>query len=160
MNKRTLIIMGSIVILASLFLLSQPRSLREHREERVQIQKNTAPTISFGDTHISLIGIQDTPEKRMQGLSGRPALGAYEGMLFIFPEEGIYSFWMKDMLFPIDIIWLSSNLSVVHIAKHVNPASYPDLFTPPSAAQYVLEVPAGFADKHAIDLGSHALRSY
>ena len=95
----------------------------------------------------------DTPELRTQGLSGHPGLGVSEGMLFIFPEEARHSFWMKDMLFSIDIIWISSEGRVVAIEKHASPDSFPRSFTPNTPAQYVLEVAAGFSDAHGISEG-------
>lgn len=74
-------------------------------------------------------------------------------MLFVFPKDGTYSFWMKDMLFAIDIIWLDANARVVFAAEHVVPESYPAIFTPHTAARYVLELPAGFVAEHHIGVG-------
>lgn len=91
-----------------------------------------------------------TSEAHAQGLSGRERLEQGEGMLFIFAEEGLYSFWMKDMLFPIDIIWISAEKKVVHIEEHIVPETYPSSFESPVAASYVLEVPAGFVRTHNI----------
>ena len=60
--------------------------------------------------------VADTPEARQQGLSGRAGLGESEGMLFVFPKDGEYAFWMKDMRFSIDILWLSGNGTIVYMA--------------------------------------------
>lgn len=103
------------------------------------------------------VDIADTPALREKGLSGRVALAAGEGMLFVFPEEGLHSFWMKDMHFPIDIIWLDVSGKVVHIAPNVPPESYPTTFLPENPARFVLEVPAGFAAAHSIGVGSRAV---
>ena len=56
-----------------------------------------------------------TAAEQMQGLSGRTELKENEGMLFIFPQSGNYPFWMKDMNFPIDMIWLGEDLKVIYI---------------------------------------------
>ena len=119
----------------------------------VYVASSDDPRAIVGDTPVSIL-LADTPEKRTQGLSGRKSLGADQGMLFVFPEEGIYSFWMKDMRFSIDILWLSSSGEVVHIVESVTPESYPASFTPGKAALYVLELPAGFARVHGVTLGS------
>jgi hypothetical protein len=97
-----------------------------------------------------------TPERMRRGLSGQKALGANEGMLFVYPQPGTYSFWMKDMLFPIDIIWIRDN-TVVAIDKDVPvPAAgqEPKLYAPPVPINRVLEVNAGFAKKHHIKAGN------
>ncbi len=100
------------------------------------------------------VSVVDTPAERMQGLSGRDGLRPNEGMLFIFPEDEIYSFWMKDMRFPIDIIWLSAEGEVVGATVHVGPETYPETFSSPEPVRLVLEVPAGFVAAHGISLSS------
>lgn len=86
------------------------------------------------------VKIAETPSDRARGLSGREKLNADEGMLFIFPEDGIYPFWMKDMRFAIDIIWIDASWNVVAITKNARPESFPALFTTPSKIRYVLEI--------------------
>jgi uncharacterized membrane protein (UPF0127 family) len=88
-----------------------------------------------------------TPQAREQGLMGRDGLEPGSGMLFIFDAPGRYSFWMKNMKFPIDILWLDSDRKLVHIAESVPPCqSEPcPVYTPLSDARYVLEIPAGEA---------------
>ncbi len=99
------------------------------------------------------VSVADTEETRRQGLSGHPGLAADEGMLFVFPKDGEYAFWMKDMRFSIDILWLSSNGSIVYMAQNVSPDTYPHDFVPAKSARYVLELPAGYAVAHGIVLG-------
>lgn len=83
-----------------------------------------------------------TPEERAQGLMFREFLELNKGMLFIFPREEKYSFWMKNTLIPLDIIWISKDLEIVYIEKNVLPCieeiceSYP----PNEKALYVLEI--------------------
>ncbi len=90
------------------------------------------------------VEVADTPAKRIQGLSGRDGLGVNEGMLFTFDEPGAHGFWMKDMKFPIDIIWIS-NSEVIYVLNNLNPDSYPTIFSPPKPVNQVLEVKAGTA---------------
>jgi len=92
-------------------------------------------------------------ERRIQGLSGHPGLASDEGMLFFFDYSGKPGFWMKDMLFPIDIIWISDEWKIVDITKNISSDTYPQTFAPKSDARYVLEVRAGFADAHMLKIG-------
>ena len=78
-------------------------------------------------------------------------------MLFSFPKDGRYGFWMKDTLVPLDIFWLDEQGRVVSIAEQVAPATYPDVFYPSAPARYVLETAAGFAQAHAIKTGTPLL---
>ena len=85
-------------------------------------------------------------------------LSEKEGMLFVYESEGIYKFWMKNVFFPIDIIWIDSNLSVVYIKKNVPPCSKVQCqtYTPPVTSKYVLEVMANFTEKYEIKVGNQA----
>ncbi|HXK31556.1 MAG TPA: DUF192 domain-containing protein, partial [Candidatus Paceibacterota bacterium] len=76
------------------------------------------------------------------------------GMLFVFDTEGEWGICMKDMNFPIDIIWVGQDGTVVTVAKDVSPDTYPQAFYPSVPARFVLEVPAGFVAAHDIDEGS------
>lgn len=94
-----------------------------------------------------------TREEQTHGLSGRTTLSENRGMLFLYDKPGLYSFWMKDMRFPVDIIWIDSDQRIIDISKNALPESYPNTFQPREPAQYVLEVNAGFAEKYDINLG-------
>ncbi|MDD5347336.1 MAG: DUF192 domain-containing protein [Candidatus Omnitrophica bacterium] len=100
----------------------------------------------------------DTPELRARGLMFRDSLGKDEGMLFVFDEEAIYGFWMKNMKIPLDMIWLDGNKRVVDIKTRVPACSTVPCpsYIPRSPALYVLEVNAGFVDSHRIRIGDTA----
>lgn len=108
--------------------------------------------VILGDIEVA-VAIADTPELRDKGLSKREKLGVNEGMFFIFENPQQYGFWMKDMNFPIDIIWFDENQRIVYAKQDAEPSSYPEIFTPSASAQYVLEVPAGFFAFHRLKLG-------
>ena len=104
------------------------------------------------------VEIADSDQKRTQGLSNRERLDENSGMLFIFNPKSLASFWMKDMKFAIDIIWIKDNL-IIKIDKNV-PAPSPNTstlnpkhYSPPSEINYVLEVNAGFSDRNNIGVG-------
>lgn len=103
------------------------------------------------------VEVADTEDKREQGLSGRAGLQEGSGMLFVFDVPGKYGFWMKDMNFPIDIIFIDASGTVVSVVRDASPESYhlqpPQVFYPDLPAQYVLEVPAGFVASRAIGVG-------
>ena len=98
--------------------------------------------------------IADTNERRMLGLSHRESLGKTQGMFFVFDEPGTHGIWMKDMKFPIDIIWLDDSLRVIYIKEDVSPDTFPTVFEPESETSFVLETNAGFVKKNNITLGS------
>jgi hypothetical protein len=100
-----------------------------------------------------VLEVADTEALQSKGLSGRTALQEGEGMLFVFPEDGQHGFWMKDMQFSIDIVWLDSSYRVVDVKKDATPVSYPEIFTPASPARYVVEIPAGFFNEHHLKTG-------
>lgn len=91
------------------------------------------------------IEIADDPAERARGLSGRTGLTDSYGMLFLFPEADRHGFWMKDMLVPIDIVWLDAEGVIVGIEESVSPDTYPEAFLPPSPVMQVLEVRAGLS---------------
>jgi len=118
--------------------------------------------ISIGDTVIS-VEVADTANLREQGLSGRENIcgtrlrqgcGEARGMLFVFDTDGLWNIWMKDMRFPIDIVWADVSGMVITIASNVAPDTYPKSFYPSAPARYVIELPAGFAAAHGIVEGS------
>jgi uncharacterized membrane protein (UPF0127 family) len=97
--------------------------------------------------------VADTPALQRLGLGGRAGLATDQGMFFAFPTDQKYSFWMKDMRFSIDMIWISADGHIVHIAPSVSPDTYPTSFAPPSPARYVLEMTAGYAQAHHFKVG-------
>jgi uncharacterized membrane protein (UPF0127 family) len=90
-----------------------------------------------------------TPEQQAMGLMNRTHLDADKGMLFIFSQDGIYPFWMKNTLIPLDMIWMGSGGRVVFIAKDEQPCGPLECpaINPEVPARYVLEVNAGAAER-------------
>ena len=88
-----------------------------------------------------------TSELIAKGLAVKNQLKENEAMLFVFEDSAQHSFWMKDMKFPIDIIWLDSNDKVVHIEQNLQPCISVFIcagYSPNTDSQYVLETVAGF----------------
>jgi len=99
--------------------------------------------------------VVESQSDRALGLSIYDELESDRGMLFIFSKKDKHGFWMKDMKFPIDIIWLDETKRIVWIEQKVQPASYPKVFTPPSQALYVIETVEGYTDYHRISVGDY-----
>ena len=103
--------------------------------------------ISSGSVDIP-VTIADTTLELEQGLSGTVSLPPNAGKLFVFNTPGKYGFWMKDMKYSLDILWLDSSFRILSITDNISPESYPTVFYPPKSVQYVLEVNAGFSTEH------------
>ncbi len=142
-----LIIIGAGIFLAVKDVAQNNRlDLRNTGAEKIQKAK-----IGNG---IFNLRIADTELLRERGLSGTESLDADEGMLFRFPNDGLQSIWMKEMKFPIDIIWLSSDFFVIDLLQNVLPSSFPEIFSPKSPARFVVELPAGSTAAFGINTGS------
>lgn len=119
--------------------------------------KNNTVNNPNGTVHIKgaelLVEVADEDSERARGLSGREKLIQNTGMLFIFQEPTVPHFWMKDMHFPIDIIWIGSDKQVIGIEHSVTPTTFPQTFSPPEPILYVLEANAGWAQKNNIIIG-------
>ncbi|MBI4092025.1 MAG: DUF192 domain-containing protein [Candidatus Levybacteria bacterium] len=108
-----------------------------------------------GDKKINLI-LAKSDKDRVKGLSGRNNLAEDQGMLFIFEKKGKYGFWMRDMKFPLDIIYIDDN-TVVYLVENVPAgAQAPNLtiYVPDTDANRVLELNAGGAKKYGIKKGT------
>ena len=100
------------------------------------------------------VWVAQTDAERTKGLSGVRKLSPNGGLLMDFKRDGSWGIWMKDMLIPLDIIWIDSNKQVIYIVKNVPPEQSTDsVMRPKNAARYVLELPAGSVDKSAIKTG-------
>lgn len=99
------------------------------------------------------VELANTPQKRMIGLSGKESLAKNSGMLFEFEKNDRHGFWMKDMNFAIDIIWINESKEIIYIQENAKPESYPEVFLPPTPNRYVLEVKAGFAEEQGVKIG-------
>ncbi len=156
MNTRIKIVLGIVIALVAIGVLV--RFQGSGSEAHTPIEQNLGAdqtAVTLGDATV-IADVAATADTRAQGLSGRSSLAEGEGMLFVFDEDDRHSFWMKDMLITIDMIWLSKDKQVVHIVPNAKPDSYPASYAPYDNARYVLEVPAGWKARHGVTLGSIA----
>ncbi len=102
------------------------------------------------------VQIADTEPRRVRGLMFQDQLPFDQGMIFVFDKPGLYSLWMLNMQFPLDMIWFDQDGKVIHIEKNVPPCKAAlEIATcqsviPDGEAVYVLEVTSGFIDQNKI----------
>lgn len=115
------------------------------------------PRICFKDSCYQ-VDVMDTLETRERGLMFREGLPPGRGMFFVFDRSGEYAFWMKNMTFPIDILWLNEDRVIVHIEENVPPCTQDPcaVYVPHARARYVLEIPAGDSRRQGISMGETA----
>jgi uncharacterized membrane protein (UPF0127 family) len=121
------------------------------------IPDDTLTKITVKDKEIK-VEIMDTPALRAQGLSGKESLPQDQGMLFIFDNYSTPGFWMKEMNFPIDIIWIKDD-KILDITKNIPPPATPTStlpsYFPQSQINYVLEVNANWTNQNNIQIGDN-----
>ena len=133
-----------------------PREVLEVATDNNTIEKiiEKKPIVKIGYIEIP-VEVVRTDEAIRKGLSGRSYLPANMGMLFVFNEPDIYHFWMPDMHFSIDIIWIEND-KIVAIHKDVSPQfdpKNPRFYSPPKPVSYVLELNAGFTENNSLSVG-------
>ncbi|MBX4187538.1 MAG: DUF192 domain-containing protein [Candidatus Doudnabacteria bacterium] len=127
------------------------------------VSKPAEEKIPYTDGQINMAGrsisfeLADTVAAKARGLSGRAAIEENQGMLFMFPAADFPVFWMKDMNFPIDIIWIKAD-EIVDISLEAQPEPGVDdnnlkTFTPKIPADRVLEVKSGWATRNNLKTG-------
>lgn len=122
----------------------------------IYLLNNKSNKVCFNDNCFS-VRLVETPGAQNQGLMFEEKLGPDEGMLFIFETEGEYSFWMKNTLIPLDIIWINENMEVVFMERNTQPCRKNcQVFSPEVQSKYVLELNAGIAEKTGINIGNKA----
>lgn len=144
-----IIIISIVAVLVTAFFL-----LKEDADQEVRVvSTNEKLTTLYVRDIPLLVEIADTNSLRQTGLSGKLLLERGEGMFFIFDTNDVHGFWMKDMLFDIDIIWIDSSFNIVDVKENVMPESFPQVFKPRGISRYVLEVNAGFVEEYNIKIG-------
>ena len=148
MNLRKTIFISINVSLCIIKLFTFNQSFAEEI-----VYSHAIVTTSTGE--VIPVEVADTLKKRSLGLGKRTSLKKGWGMLFVFEEKKTHRFWMKDMQFPLDIIWLD-NHRIVHIIHNAKPANFrdkPEVMTSLVPVNFVLEIAAGRATKLGLKTG-------
>jgi uncharacterized membrane protein (UPF0127 family) len=165
MNRNLIILFAVITLVIGLGLILG--KLNTNREFRIQKfdESTTEETskilnsknIKIGDKNYEIF-VTETLEDKRQGLSIFEEINENQGMLFEFPEENYHSFWMKDMKFDIDIIFLDKDKKVIQIFENVQKDSYVNeknykSYMPKLKSKYVIEIRSGESKKNRIKPG-------
>ncbi len=144
-------LLASVIIVLVLLILALPLLKPKYEGKTVEFLTGKG-NVSFG------VEVADTPVKRTIGLMNRSALNEKVGMLFIFDTEQIVSFWMKNTLIPLDMIFISAGKKIVHIERNTQPCKILDCQTYSSEkpAKYVVEISGGLTEKLGIKEGDKA----
>lgn len=137
------------VIVGIVGLISIPS---ESKLESVEFPRGT---IMVDDVPLE-VQIADTEPRRVRGLMFQDQLSYDQGMIFVFDKPGLYSLWMLNMQFSLDMMWFDEDGKIVHIEKDVPPCKTPleiaacQSIIPEGQAVYVLEVTSGFVEQNNI----------
>lgn len=144
-----------LILFAILFLLAAatfvvPRYLQTRDSSNLDKTGSKIPTATINN-HAFNLEIAKTQVEKEIGLSTKKILSQNAGMLFLFDKPAYYRFWMKNMKFPIDIIFIR-NGRIVTIHKNVkpptNPNENPPIYNSSEPADIVLEINAGLSEKY------------
>lgn len=144
-----------IVVFSSCLLLILVKAfLPNHRPEK---QNKVCLKNHCFDVELAI-----TPEERSTGLMFREKLDSQKGILFVFNQEGKHSFWMKNTLIPLDIIWINENKEIVFISENTQPCKTSSCSTiePTEKAKYVLEINSGISKNIGLSFGDKAKIEY
>lgn len=172
MKKDLAIIGGLFLAVAGLLIFGKGFTSGQFVQSPSQSSTRSAQLFpaksSKGAVEISIRGfairalVADTQDERKKGLSGKEDLPIGEGVLFVFDSSDTYAIWMKDMLFPIDIIWVddapTGEKRIVDIAPNAVPEPKKKdeelkIYRPRSQAKYVLEINAGLVSLQKLQIG-------
>lgn len=145
-SKKYLIVISLLILFSAFFNFS---------EASKTVTIIPSDQIKIVDQTIN-VKIADTEIERERGLSGSQKLGGKEGMVFIFNKPDYHYFWMKDMNYPLDIVWIDASGQIIDITPNLDPKSYPNVFTSKKPAQFVLELNAGFVALNKLKIGEKA----
>lgn len=162
MKKDLAIILGLFLIVAGLLVFGGSFSTASlftgspRPSANPQTQKRTT-AVSIKGLKIDA-DIAKSADERKKGLSGRDGLEISRGMLFVFDSSSDWAIWMKNMKFPIDIIWVDENKKIVYIVQSALPEpgkkdSQLTVYKPSGNAKYVIEINAGIASANSLQVG-------
>jgi uncharacterized protein len=119
------------------------------------LTKPTNYVVTIGNTTVHA-EVANTPAERETGLMNRTALNENAGMLFVFETQQQQSFWMKNMRFPLDIVFITADMRVLEIYQSVPPCTGDPcpLYTSSAPIKYALEVNSGFSERNGIASGN------
>lgn len=166
MKKDLALIGGLLLLVLALLIFGQGFSSagfakKTNKQKVVATGSAVISTVRINESVFN-VQIADTQDEASKGLSGRSSLPINEGLLFVFEKEEIYPIWMKEMQFPIDIIWIDSNKNIVDIEENALPEPGKvdrdlKIYTPDTASRYILEINAGISALNGFKIGDQVV---
>jgi uncharacterized protein len=149
-------VVGKNVQTEKLQPVSQSPTMTQTRSAVAFVKEGELRFLDRRDNLLSSIDVEiaDDEASRTQGLMYRDSMAENQGMLFIFPDEAERSFWMKNTILPLDIIYINAKNQIFTVQKNTVPYSE-DSIPSNGPVKYVVEVNAGYCDKHLIRVGDH-----
>jgi uncharacterized membrane protein (UPF0127 family) len=164
-----LVLVGALILVMALFYFKNNSIIQN--QDKIDIQVNNSEKQDDSsitqksnniirsikiNNQIFLVELAQSEKERAKGLGGHRKLNHNEGMLFIFPEATHHNFWMKDMQFDIDILWILND-EIVYIEKNVAYKTPEKIYQPKVQSDKVLELLAGITEKDNIQVGDKIL---
>lgn len=153
MNKKFFIfaVLTAAVIIAGLLFFNDQKNTPENETARVCV-KDVCYEVE----------IADDPMEQAKGLMFRESLAENGGMLFVFDREGKHSFWMKNTLIYLDILWIDGAGEIAGISENTPPCATDPCpgYVPEAPAKYALEIVAGEARKIGAHIGDRAIITF
>lgn len=141
LKKVLLLLIIVLLVFLKLFMLRSKNinySLQDYKIQEIKINKSTF-----------IVYISDTDSKRIKGLSNVDKLKSNEGMIFVWEDKDNRYFWMKDMKFDLDFVFINGN-KIVDTFKNISASSYPKTFTSKKKVDKVIEFNSGTIEKNKI----------
>ncbi len=146
MDKKVLkvLVFAAVIFIAGFLFFNNQKNAPENETVRVCVKDNCYE-----------VEIADDPMERARGLMFRQNLDEDKGMLFVFENSGKHSFWMKNTLIALDIIWIDERGKILHISQNTPPceSDFCPSYAPEEPSKYVLEVAAGQTRKIGAAMG-------
>lgn len=144
-------IIGIVILAYYLISTKSVPSLGDYMNQTGKKMTMISIKAPSGDINTSVATSSDDQEL---GLGGRESMPKKDGMIFAFPDSASRGFWMQDMLFPIDMVWVREDKTVAGVTSNIATSTYPEIFLPPEPVMYVLELNAGSAKDFGIATGT------
>lgn len=152
MKTKITIIIVLIILISGFALYPKNKKIDDVEAPVSMFGAHTRAQVSLNGSMFNAF-VADNEILHQNGLSGFKSLSDKELMLFVFDTPAEIGFWMKDMLFSLDIVWVDSDMRVISIEKNISPSTFPKVFYPSAPAKYVLEFAAGTTHRLGTKIG-------
>lgn len=164
--KRTIVLFALVLLLAGCdrgFDTAAPEDRSSNRQQADKTETTATSDLrtvtidaSDGEEVKVRVEIADSPDEQAKGLMNRKKLGEDRGMLFVFPDQQVRSFWMKDTLIPLSIAYIDSDGRIIDLQDMKALDDQPPHYVSAKPAKYALEANKGFFEERGVEVGDRA----